>query len=117
MTTGKMKSMRAHYSPPPDFEERAGIFVTTLWRDWLTDEVMKRLVLGDRQVKAIMHLKTYGRITNREYRDLTGAIYRTASRDLEDLVSKGVLRKIGLTGRNVHYVLYRKQDVKRTNRT
>lgn len=50
-----------------------------------------------------MHLKAYGRIKNREYRHLTGAINRTASRDLEDLVSKGVLRKIGQTGRNVHY--------------
>jgi len=33
------------------------------------------------------------------------------------LVSKGVLRKIGVTGRSAHYVLAGKQDVKRTNRT
>jgi ATP-dependent DNA helicase RecG len=99
--------------PEPDFEQRGPYFVVTVWRDWLTEEVMKRLALGG----AVMHLKAHGRITNREYCDLTDAIYRTASRDLEDLVSKGVLRKVGLTGRNVHYVLSRKQDINRTNRT
>jgi len=45
------------------------------------------------------------------------AIIRTASRDLEDLVSKGVLSKVGVTGRSAHYVLARKQDTKRTNKT
>ena len=68
-------------------------------------------------MKAVMHVKVHGRITNRDYCDLTETIYRTASRDLQDLVSKGVLRKIGVTGRNVHYVISRKQDIKRTNRT
>ena len=103
--------------PPPDFEERAGLFVSTLWRDWLTAEVMTGLGLGERQMKAVMHVKVHGRITNRDYCDLTETIYRTASRDLQDLVSKGVLRKIGVTGRNVHYVISRKQDINETNRT
>lgn len=101
--------------PSPDFEERAGQFVTKLWRDWLADEVIKGLGLSERQMKAIMHVKINGQITNREYRDLTKIIYRTASRDLENLVSKGVLRKVGVTGRNVHYVLSRKQDINRTS--
>ncbi len=33
------------------------------------------------------------------------------------LKPKGVLRKVGKTGRSAHYVLARKQDVMRTNRT
>ena len=68
-------------------------------------------------MKAVSHVKVHGRITNKDYRKLTEAIIRTASRDLEDLVLKGVLRKVGVTGRNVHYVLSRKQDIKRTIRT
>jgi len=116
-TTDMITDCRKAGLPEPDFEQRGPHFVVTLWRDWLTDEVIKRLGLGERQMKAIMHVKVHGRITNREYRDLTETIYRTASRDLEDLVSKGVLRKVGVTGRNVHYVLSRKQDINRTNRT
>jgi ATP-dependent DNA helicase RecG len=116
-TTDMIADCRKAGLPEPDFEQRGPYFVVTVWRDWLTDEVMKRIGLGERQIKAIMHLKVNGRITNREYRDLTETIYRTASRDLEDLVSKGVLCKIGVTGRNVHYVLSRKQDINRTNRT
>ncbi len=68
-------------------------------------------------MKAIVHVKVHGRITNKDLRELTGVIIRTASRDLEDLVSKGVLSKVGITGRSAYYVLARKQDVKRTNRT
>jgi hypothetical protein len=44
------------------------------------------------------------------FRKITGAIYRTASRDLEDLVEKGLLTLVGKTGRGAHYVLARKQD-------
>ena len=103
--------------PSPDFEERAGQFVTTLWRDWLTAEVLAGVGLNDRQMKAVTHVKVHGRITNKEYRELSGTIIRTASRDLEDLVSKGILNKVGVTGRNAHYILARKQDIKRTNKT
>ncbi len=103
--------------PSPNFEERAGQFVTTIWRNWLTEEVMARLDLNERQIKAVAHVKAHARISNKDYRELTGAIIRTASRDLEELVSKGVLRRIGATGRSAHYVLAGKQDVMKTNRT
>lgn len=103
--------------PSPDFEERAGQFVATLWRDWLTNAVISGLGLNERQMKAVMHVKVHGRITNKNYRELTETIIRTASRDLEELVSKRVLRKIGVTGRSAYYVLAGKQDAKRTNRT
>lgn len=103
--------------PEPDFEQRAGQWVVTLWRDWLTKEVLHGLGLNERQMKAITYVKVHGRISNKEYRELTGAIIRTASRDLEEMVLKGIIRKIGVTGRNAHYVLAGKQDIKRTNRT
>jgi ATP-dependent DNA helicase RecG len=103
--------------PEPDFEERAGQFVTTLWRDWLTEEVMTSMGLSAKQRLALAFVKTNGRITNKDYRGLTGAIIRTASRDLDDLVRIGALRKVGTTGRSTHYVLAHKLDIKKTNRT
>ncbi|MDP3938665.1 MAG: ATP-binding protein [Deltaproteobacteria bacterium] len=103
--------------PEPDFEQRAGQWVVTLWRDWLTEQAMSRMDLSDKQKQGIAFVKANGRITNRDYRELTGAIIRTASRDFEDLVSKGILGKVGTTGRSAHYVLALKQDTNRTNRT
>lgn len=103
--------------PEPDFRQCGPHFVTTLWRDWLTEEVITRLALSKRQQQAIRHVKTTGKITNQDLRELTGVVIRTASRDLEDLVIKEVLQKIGATGRNTHYILAQKPDTNRTNRT
>jgi hypothetical protein len=93
--------------PEPQFEQRSGSFVITLWRDWLTAEVMDRFGINDRQRIAIAIVKSQGRITNRDYREKTGVVIRSASRDLEDLVNKGLLNKIGTTGRKVD-----KQDIR-----
>lgn len=118
--TGTLMMIRmsaAHGLPEPDFEQRGSEFVTTIWREWLTDKIVNALNLNDRQRTALDFARTHRRIDNASLRKLTGAIYRTASRDLEDLVRKGVLKKVGRTGRSAHYVLARKQDINRTNRT
>jgi ATP-dependent DNA helicase RecG len=90
--------------PEPQFEQRSGFFVVTLWRDWLTSEVIARLGLNDRQLQAVAHVKKTGRIANSEYQQLTGAGRKTAARDLDDLVVKAVLLRIG-ERRGSHYVL------------
>lgn len=91
--------------PEPQFEQRSGSFVITLWRDWLTAEVMGSLGLSDRQKSALIHLKTSERIGNTQYQMLMGVSKRTAHRDLMDLVEKGVLEKTGTTGKGVTYVI------------
>ena len=116
--------------PEPTFEQRGRQFVTTIWRDWLTTEFLSKFELSERQSKAIDFIKLNKKITNKDLRKLTGAIYRTASRDLDDLVKKGLFRKVGKTGRGAYYVLAKKtgqkqdkhtklgkQDKNRTNRT
>jgi predicted HTH transcriptional regulator len=118
--TGTLMMIResvGHALPEPDFEQRGGEFVTILWRDWLTEKMVASLGLNDRQHASILHLKLRQQITNAEYQRLTGALNRTASRDLDDLVKKGVLRKVGKTGRGAHYVLVPKQVINRTNAT
>ena len=91
--------------PEPDFEQRGGSFVVTLWRDWLTDKVMAELALNDRQRQVIKHAKVTGRIDNTQYRDITGVSGRTALRELRQLTQLGVLEKVGHTGRAAHYVI------------
>ncbi len=91
--------------PEPAFELRAGSFVITLWRDWLTDAVLADLNLNERQVQAIAYIKKNRIIINSIYQSEFNASKRTSSRDLDELLSKGILEKVGTTGKGVHYRL------------
>lgn len=90
--------------PIPDFTQRGNQFVVTLWRDWLTDEVLRSLDLTDRQMQGVSYVKEAVKITNSEYQKLVGVTRKTAARDLDKLVEKGVLERVG-TKRGAHYVL------------
>ena len=94
--------------PEPSFELRAGSFVITLWRDWLTPSVIAQLDLNDRQQQALLLVKANERLSNLEYQKTFGVSKPTASRDMEDMVRKGVLEKIGTTGKGTYYILDRK---------
>jgi len=94
--------------PEPDFEQREGSFVVTLWRDWLTDKVMAGLDLNDRQRQAILLIKEGKQLNNTNYQRVFGVSKPTATRDLDNLAQKGVLKKIGTTGRGTYYVFDRK---------
>ena len=93
--------------PEPDFEQRAGQWVVTIWRDWLTVGVLKEFDLNDRQMLAVTHVKRTGKITNSEYQQLTSVAKRTAHRDLFDLVEKGLFIKVGTRGKGTFYKLKR----------
>jgi ATP-dependent DNA helicase RecG len=90
--------------PEPEFRQDGGMFVQTLWRDWLTAEVLDGMNLNARQRKALAVIRTERRLTNARYQALTGTSRPTAKRDLEELVSKGVLSAIG-AGRGAAYVV------------
>jgi len=110
-----IRESREHSLPVPSFGgNQPGEFGTTVWRDWLTEEVMAELGLNDRQKKGLAILKLNGTITNREYQSEAGAIARTATRDLKKLVEIGLLRQIGTTGRNTRYILSGKRDINET---
>lgn len=98
----------AHALPEPDFAQRGGEFVTTVWRDWLTASVVDRLNLNERQLKALSHIKSAGRITNADYQQISMTTRKTATRDLDVLVGKGVFQRVG-EKRGSHYVLRRKK--------
>lgn len=106
-TTDMIADCREAGLPEPDFEQRGPHFVVTLWRDWLTDEIMASLGLSDRQRQAVRFVKSNGRITSGEYQEQIGAEPRTATRDLADLVEKGVLRR-NRQKRGAYYTLRKK---------
>jgi len=81
--------------PEPDFRPEGERFVVVVWRDWLTEAVMTRLGLSDRQRTGLAVLRSEGRLTSGRYQEETGASRQTASRDLDEMVSKGVLERHG----------------------
>ena len=103
--------------PEPEFFQDGSQFVLRIWRDWLTLDVLQNLNLNERQITAIAFLKANGRIGNAEYQSVTSTTKKTATRDLDDLVAKGLLEKIGTTGRGVFYRTARNGDIKGTNET
>ncbi|GAB6101006.1 hypothetical protein JCM16138_02290 [Thermococcus atlanticus] len=74
-------------------------------KDIYTEDYLRKLGLNDRQIRAVFYVKEKGRIGNKEYQELFGVSKPTASRELDSLVKKGILTRIGATGRGTYYVL------------
>jgi len=98
--------------PEPQFEVRQGSIIVTLWRDWLTEEIMVGLDLSDRERQGLRQAKMAGRITNAQYRELTGVSERTALRELQHMAGLGLLEKSGRTGQSAHYVVVKAKPTK-----
>jgi len=94
--------------PEPDFRQCGPHFVTTLWRDWLTDTVMVNMGLNERQKEVVLYAKRNGRITNADYQKLAGITRKTAMRDLSVLVEQGAVVLVG-SKRGAHYILAKKK--------
>jgi predicted HTH transcriptional regulator len=94
--------------PEPDFRQDGDQFVATVWRDWLTVELLDRLALNERQRKVMAQVGRERRITTAAYVELTDISPATAKRDLEGLVALGLIEPRG-SGRGAHYVVPRKR--------
>ncbi len=101
-----IRAMTAAGLEPPLFENRSSSFWVTLKgrppARPLPD--LARLGLGDRQIRAVEHLRRQGRITNREYQQLFGVSERTALYDLQGLVEMGLALPVS-SGRGRYYIL------------
>lgn len=93
--------------PEPEFREEANGFLVVLWKDILTEKNLERLQLNDRQIKAIKQIKEKNKITNSNYQRINSVSERTALRELKELVEKRLLKRIGKTGRETNYVLFK----------
>jgi ATP-dependent DNA helicase RecG len=76
-------------------------------KDIYTEEILKGYDLEDRHIKALLFLKANERITNKQYQDLFNVSKRTASYDLQLLLEKNFVLKIGSTGKGTYYLLQR----------
>jgi ATP-dependent DNA helicase RecG len=92
---------------PPEFDAKPHRFTVVLYNTRDPERVVQSWehTMNDRQIKAMEYLQRNGSITNREYRELCSHVgAETLRLDLADLVSKGVLLKIG-DKRGTRYIL------------
>ncbi|MCC6167704.1 MAG: putative DNA binding domain-containing protein [Caldilineaceae bacterium] len=92
---------------PPKFEAKSHRFSVILYNRRDPVQAMKSWEqnMNERQIKAIEFLQRHGTITNRDYRDLCPHVGpETLRLDLADLVSKGLVLKIG-DKRGTRYIL------------
>jgi ATP-dependent DNA helicase RecG len=90
--------------PKPVYQySMSGIFVE-FRRDIYNDASLTNIGLNPRQVKAVLHAKMNGLITNKIYQEINSVSKRTASNDLTELVEKfKLLIKTGVYGAGISY--------------
>jgi ATP-dependent DNA helicase RecG len=101
------REMQASGLPEPTYHDTGASFIVTLigpGERWMEKETPLPEGLNDRQKKAIPYIRAHGRITNREYRQLTGLGRVHALKELNEMVSQGILFRKG-KGRSIYYTL------------
>jgi ATP-dependent DNA helicase RecG len=93
--------------PEPLIEEEQGGFSITFLKDIYTEKLLKGYGLEVRHIKALLFIKANERITNKQYQDLFNVSKRTVSYDLQLLLEKNLILKIGSTGKGTYYILQR----------
>ena len=90
--------------PEPEIQELDGGILVSIYKDRFSIEQLRKLGLSERQLKAMDYVKENRRITNSELQKLANVSDRTALRDLDELVSLGILIKRGQK-KGVYYEL------------
>ena len=97
---------------PPGFIAGGNSFTVVLKHDALLDpdsltwlkENFDQVDLSGNQRKGLVFIRKYAKLTNKDYRHLNEVTRDDASRDLRDLVSKGIIEQKGEAG-GTYYVL------------
>ncbi len=99
------ESLAAGLPKPRYYYDMSGFFVE-FPKDIYNEEYMKSLGLSERQINAIMYTKENKRIANADYQKLNAVSKATATRELNELVSKfNLLKSEGKWGKGIYYVL------------
>lgn len=89
--------------PEPIIEEDMKGLRVTFLKDIYTEEFLRKQNLEARQINVLLYIKEYGSISNAQYQELTTVSKRTATRDLQELIERGFIQKIGTTGKGTTY--------------
>ncbi|MEA2004040.1 MAG: helix-turn-helix domain-containing protein [archaeon] len=81
--------------PEPEFEFTGTSLIVTFRKTELTDEFLRIFGLNERQIKIVKCLKEREFVTSSEYEKMFGITDRQARIDLSQLVSQGLISKVG----------------------
>ena len=108
-----IEAMVAAGHPPPEFKAAPHAFTVILRKGREVGQAGPRpqqweQSMNERQMQALQFIQQYGRITNRDYRELCPNVSAETLRlDMVDLVDKGLLLKVG-DKKGTYYVLKRR---------
>ncbi|MEO2070334.1 MAG: ATP-binding protein [Zunongwangia sp.] len=85
--------------PEPIIEEDQGGVSVIFLKDIYTEEILKTYNLESRHIKGLLFIKENGRINNKQYQELFEISKRMVSCDLQMLVDRNFITKIGSTGK------------------
>ncbi len=114
-----MKLFREEGLPEPEFIERKegiGDFTVFIYKDRFNKKELRKMGLNERQIKAVLYVKEMGKITNKEYQELTRVSKSTATRELSELIDKGLIIQKGVTGKGTYYILKDLQTAQTTHK-
>ncbi len=104
-TTRMATALKEAGMPIPEFRSDNGRFRLIFYRQHLSEEYLKDMGLSDRQLLAIKNAQEHGMITNSEYQGIAEISKRTATRDLNEIKSKGIFNVEGKSGLGMIYRL------------
>ncbi len=91
--------------PEPIIEEEQGGISVTFLKDIYTQEFLTGLGLAEHFIETILFIKKNGSITNAQYQSLFNVSKRKSTNDLQYLVTKNFVEKVGTRGRGTYYRL------------
>ena len=92
--------------PEPEMQEQDGGFIITLFKNILTEEQLIKLGLNPRQIKAVLFVKEFSKISNKRYQEINSCSRNTASKELMDLTNnKKILMSSEQKGAGSFYFL------------
>ncbi len=74
--------------PNPEYVYEGNDFWVIFRKDNLNEEYLKQKGLNNRQIKAVMYVKTNNKISNKEFQEQFEVYKATATRDLKELTDK-----------------------------
>jgi len=84
--------------PEPEYKEEMGGFSVYFYKDIHTKENLNKMGLNERQIKAVMYVKEKKSINLSSFMSVAANFSvseKTLYRDLQGLVSKGILKEVG----------------------
>ena len=82
--------------PEPEYKEEQGGFSVWFYKDIYTEENLRSMGLNERQIEMVKYIKEHKTVSLSSFKDIiSGVSEKTLYRDIQELVDRGLLKKIG----------------------